>query len=131
MAQTVVLPVAALRRGRRGRGVLAAHGRRRGAELGRAHRSVRGPLGLHVRRARLDGRRLAREPRLPAQAVSSTVTVTLVPNPPMLWARPQAASTCRPSALPASCRYTSATCARPVADSGWPRALSPPDGFTG
>src|SRR5712691_11886753 len=63
---------------------------------------------------------------------SRTVTQLLVARPPMDWARAtRTSSTWRPSASPRSCQQSSTICAMPVAASGCPRALSPPEGFTG
>src|SRR5262245_44338620 len=62
---------------------------------------------------------------------STRVTRLLVARPPMDWASPTRAATCRPSAIPRSCQHSSTICEIPVAASGWPRALSPPEGFTG
>ena len=44
-------------------------------------------------------------------------------------ARPRRPSTWRASAVPRSCQVSSAHCARPVAPSGWPLEIRPPDGF--
>src|ERR1700730_13253654 len=62
---------------------------------------------------------------------SSSVTQLLVARPPMDWASATRAATCRPSAMPRSCQQSSTIWEMPVAASGWPRALSPPDGLTG
>ena len=45
-------------------------------------------------------------------------------------ARPWRPSTWRLSASPRSCQLSSAHCARPVAPSGWPLEIRPPDGLT-
>src|SRR5580704_4049745 len=62
---------------------------------------------------------------------SSNVTQLLVASPPMDWASPTRASTWRPSARPRSCQHSSTIWEMPVAANGCPRALSPPEGFTG
>lgn len=49
----------------------------------------------------------------------------------MLWLRPTRASgTCLGPASPLSCQVSSAAWAIPVAPSGWPLEISPPDGLT-
>src|SRR5262245_2163910 len=76
--------------------------------------------------------RAARRAQVGHQREASTsVTQLFVARPPIDWARPTRACTCRPSARPRSCQHSSTSCEMPVAASGWPRALSPPDGFTG
>src|SRR3989442_7442628 len=64
-------------------------------------------------------------------AASSRVTQLFVAIPPTHCASAMRASNCRPSARPVSCHAHSTICARPVAASGWPRALRPPEGLTG
>ena len=66
-----------------------------------------------------------------AVTASRRVTQLFVASPPIDCASPTRAVTCRPVARPVSCQHSSTIWARPVAASGWPRALSPPDGFTG
>ena len=59
-------------------------------------------------------------------------TAAVPPVPPMLWVIPiSAPSTCLFPASPLNCHTISAAWAIPVAPSGWPLALRPPDGFTG
>src|SRR3989454_3097893 len=64
-------------------------------------------------------------------AASSRGTQLFVAIPPIDCASAMRAPTCHPSARPLSCPTHSTICASPVAASGGPRALRPPDGFTG
>ena len=52
------------------------------------------------------------------------------PRPMLCWSATFAPSTWRLSAVPRSCQVSSEHCARPVAPSGWPLEIRPPDGFT-
>src|SRR5215467_5782611 len=96
-----------------GHGMIGAQTRGR-HDHARATRAARGGDGL-----------------LHHERTSSRVTQLLVARPPMDWASATRAATCRPSAMPRSCQQSSTICAMPVAASGWPRALRPPDGLTG
>src|SRR6185312_3764182 len=77
--------------------------------------------------------RTARGPELLGhqRRASTSVTQLLVARPPIDWASPTLAGTWRPSAVPRSCQVSSTSWEMPVAASGCPRALRPPDGFTG
>src|SRR6185295_4192594 len=71
--------------------------------------------------------------RLADQATSALryiVTTAAPPRPRLCWSATFAPGTCRLSATPRSCQLSSAHCASPVAPSGWPFEISPPDGFT-
>src|SRR5690606_39458911 len=59
------------------------------------------------------------------------IVTSAAPPIPRLCCNPRSApSTCRSSAMPRSCQFNSAHCARPVAPSGCPFEIRPPDGFT-
>ena len=58
------------------------------------------------------------------------VTTAAPPRPMLCCSATFAPSTCRASASPRSCQVSSAHCARPVAPSGWPLEIRPPDGLT-
>src|SRR6266446_1742784 len=62
---------------------------------------------------------------------SRSVTQLFVASPPIDCASATRAETWRPSAMPRSCQQSSTICAMPVAASGCPRALRPPEVFTG
>src|SRR5215468_1089156 len=96
-----------------GHGMIGAEARGR-HDHARATRTTRGGDGL-----------------LHHERTSSRVTQLFVARPPMDWASATRAATCRPSAMPRSCQQSSTICEIPVAASGWPRALRPPDGLTG
>src|SRR5262249_19885621 len=56
---------------------------------------------------------------------------TAAPPSPTLWCNAaRTAGTCRGPAVPRNCHTSSAHCASPVAPSGWPLEIKPPDGFT-
>src|SRR3989454_4733475 len=104
----------------------------RALELDRRHRD-------RIARAERGGRRRGQPARGAAGALdrldpheaSRRVTQLFVASPPIDCASATRAGTCRPSARPVSCQTHSTICASPVAASGWPRALRPPDAFTG
>src|SRR5262249_40625577 len=58
------------------------------------------------------------------------VTTAAPPSPRVCCRATLASFTWRFSAWPRSCQLSSAHCARPVAPSGWPFEMRPPDGFT-
>src|SRR5580765_994483 len=62
---------------------------------------------------------------------SRMVTQLLVPGPPIDWSRATLHFTWRRGTHQVSCQTHSTICASPVAASGWPRALSPPEGLIG
>src|SRR5262245_2006445 len=62
---------------------------------------------------------------------SRMVTQLLVPGPPIDWARATLQRTWRPGRRQVSCHTHSTIWAIPVAASGWPRALRPPDVLIG
>src|SRR4030095_1614273 len=62
---------------------------------------------------------------------SRSVTQLFVPGPPIDWARATLHETWRRGTEPVSCHTHSTIGATPVAASGWPRALRPPEVLIG
>src|SRR6266481_1760258 len=95
------------------------------------HRVVRAEAGRRHHQAAAAGAAGGTQQLRHQRRASTSVTQLLVASPPIDWARPTRAGTWRPSALPRSCQHSSTIWEMPVAASGWPRALSPPDGLIG
>src|SRR5690606_32440757 len=68
-------------------------------------------------------------PAQPWGACSSVIT-TAPPRPRLCCSASEAPSTCRAPARPRSCQLSSVTWAMPVAPSGCPLEIRPPDGLT-
>src|SRR5437868_1230588 len=112
---------------------------------GVVHASRHGDLGVTVEdlcmlRWRLSEYRTAgyRAPRSPVahvmpeprQSRRYIVTTQAPPRPRLCWRATLAPGTCRFSALPRSCQLSSEHCASPVAPSGCPFEMRPPEGLT-
>src|SRR2546427_739364 len=68
--------------------------------------------------------------RIPPCIFRYRPTTAAPPSPRLCCNASSASATCRLAASPRSCHTSSAHCASPVAPSGWPFEISPPEGFT-
>src|SRR5262249_60588971 len=81
-------------------------------------------------RAAGEGRRRGETTQEVRSGLRYMVTTAAPPRPRLCCSATFAPSTWRFSARPRSCQLSSAHCARPVAPSGCPLEMRPPDGFT-
>src|SRR5687768_1157698 len=108
---------------------LADPGHRRRRHGHRMPRTVRGRRSDHGVAARTPRGRDTGGRRL--QTASRMVIQLLVARPPIECASATRPGTWRAPTRRVSCHTHSTICAMPVAASGWPRPLSPPDGLIG